>query len=75
MINTTYEGLPTAARNVAHVVDFKIAVPLDFNESIEDQSQWLRDQDHQTKSTGLNVTSQLINLELQRLNQPKQTRD
>ena len=24
----TYEGLPTAARNVAHPVDFKIAVPL-----------------------------------------------
>ena len=24
----TYEGLPTAARNVAHAVDFKIAVPL-----------------------------------------------
>ena len=28
MINVTYEGLPTAARNVAHAVDFKIAVPL-----------------------------------------------
>ena len=28
MINTTYEGLPKVARNVAHVVDFKIAVPL-----------------------------------------------
>lgn len=28
MINTTYEGLPTAARNVAHAVDFKIAVHL-----------------------------------------------
>ena len=28
MINVTYEGLPTAARNVAHPVDFKIAVPL-----------------------------------------------
>ena len=26
----TYEGLPTAARNVAHAVDFKIAVPLDL---------------------------------------------
>ena len=24
----TYEGLPSAARNVAHAVDFKIAVPL-----------------------------------------------
>lgn len=24
----TYEGLPTAARNVARAVDFKIAVPL-----------------------------------------------
>ena len=24
----SYEGLPTAARNVAHAVDFKIAVPL-----------------------------------------------
>ena len=24
----TYEGLPTAARNVAHTVDFKLAVPL-----------------------------------------------
>ena len=24
----TYEGLPTAARNMAHAVDFKIAVPL-----------------------------------------------
>lgn len=34
-----------------------------LNESIEDQSQWLRDQDHQPKSTGQNVTSQLINLE------------
>ena len=28
MINVTYESLPTAARNVAHPVDFKIAVPL-----------------------------------------------
>jgi len=28
VINMTYEGLPTAARNVAHAVDFKIAVPL-----------------------------------------------
>ena len=28
MINVTYESLPTAARNVAHVVDFKTAVPL-----------------------------------------------
>ena len=28
MINTTYEGLLTAARNVAHAVDFKIAVLL-----------------------------------------------
>ena len=28
MINVTYESLPTAARNVAHAVDFKIAVPL-----------------------------------------------
>ena len=27
VINVTYEGLPTASRNVAHV-DFKIAVPL-----------------------------------------------
>ena len=27
-MNTTCEGLPTAARNVAHAVDFKIAVPL-----------------------------------------------
>ena len=62
MINTTYEGLPKAARNVAQVVDFKIAVPLGLNKSIEDQSQWLRDQDHQPKSTGQNVTSQLINL-------------
>ena len=25
----TYEGLLKAARNVAHVVDFKIAMPLD----------------------------------------------
>ena len=28
MINVIYESLPTAARNVAHPVDFKIAVPL-----------------------------------------------
>ena len=28
MINVTYESLPTAARNVARAVDFKIAVPL-----------------------------------------------
>ena len=25
VINMTYEGLPTAARNVSHAVDFKIA--------------------------------------------------
>ena len=70
----TYEGLPKAARNVAHAVEFNIAVSLGLERpivllnridqsSIEDQSQWLRDQDHQPKSTRQNVTSQLINLE------------
>ena len=63
MINTTYERVPKAARNVAHTVDLKLQCRRALNESIEDQSQWLRDQDHQPKSTGQNVTSQLINLE------------
>ena len=46
---------------MAHVVDLKLQCRQALNESIEDQSQWFKDQDHQPKSTGQNVTSQLIN--------------
>ena len=60
VINMTYEGLPTAARNVSHAVDFKIAVSLGLERVYFETNR--SGSGTRPKSSGQNVTSQQINL-------------